>query len=127
MSKLLNNQTNSLKLKFIKNSDENHQIGINITVSSNHEVNKDILVDIENKINQLLLTNYQKKDDFDKKQLEMKEKAKNEAKQKKMDEKAMKMMESKQIQDNNPHLQNVLASKPSNHSEKQSLMQKYRK
>ena len=65
---LLKNQTYNQKLKFIKNTNEQQQICINITVNCNHEIPKDILEKIENKVNELLLTDYQKKEDFDKKQ-----------------------------------------------------------
>ena len=83
---LLKNQTYSLKLKFVKNSDEEQKIGVNISVTCNHEIPKDILQNIENKVNELLLTDYQKKEDFDKKQKLEKDQEKEKEKIKKLEE-----------------------------------------
>lgn len=80
---LLKNQTYSLKLKFIKNSDVDQNIGVNISVTCNHEIPKDILQNIENKVNELLLSDYQKKEDHDK---AMKKKKEEEKQNRKLEE-----------------------------------------
>lgn len=73
MSKLYENQSYSLKLKFVKASDEEHLISMNISINCNHEINKDIMLEIENNINDMLLKDYIKQEDFDKKKKQEKE------------------------------------------------------
>ena len=73
MSKLYENQSYSLKLKFVKASDEDHLISMNISINCNHEINKDIMLEIENNINDMLLKDYIKQEEYDKKKKEEKE------------------------------------------------------
>jgi hypothetical protein len=73
MSKLYENQSYSLKLKFVKASDEEHLISMNISINCNHEINKDIMLEIENNINDMLLKDYIKQEEYDKKKKQEKE------------------------------------------------------
>lgn len=58
--------------KFIKNTDEQQQIGVNISVTCNHEIPKDILQNIEKKVNGFLLVANKKKEDFNENQKKLK-------------------------------------------------------
>lgn len=49
------------KLKFVKNSNHDYNVAINI---SNHPLKDDLIKDIESKINNILLSDYIKEEDY---------------------------------------------------------------
>lgn len=52
------------KLKFVKNSNHDYNVAINITLSTNHPLKDDLVKDIESKINNILLNDYMKEEDY---------------------------------------------------------------
>lgn len=52
------------KLKFIKNANRDHNVAINIVLSTNHSLKDDLIKDIESKINSILLNDYMKESDY---------------------------------------------------------------
>lgn len=61
---LYDKQSYYSKLKFVKNDKNDHNVNINITLTTNHTLSDDILKQIENNINKLLLKDYEKFDDY---------------------------------------------------------------
>ncbi len=66
MSLLLENQNYRTTFKFVKQTDDEKEIKINLSVQCNHEIDINIIYDIEKSINSMFLSNYIKGEEHDK-------------------------------------------------------------
>lgn len=63
MSKLLQNQSYGLKMKFVKLTNDDDTIGVNVTVTCNHDIDRSLLSEIEEGVN-VLLADYDRLEDY---------------------------------------------------------------